>query len=351
MGDATIRVKTLRYQIMLALYLPILLYAMSTFDIEEDTAYFRSIESIVVGQDNMVLGQTHQAGAYLAAAPTEYEIESLDELLRVEEIEDEDGRTRSVLRMDTGNLLEEGQNERDVTYQALLTYTTVDGEQATEEIEGGFTVRRPEVIGQTVAADAIYRQVRNEVRIQVPGLEGERLRLEAAGQSAEGTTLQLSPSSGESIEVMAYLIQEDGDDVPLGSQEFGIIDPPNPSLNLADQDGQRIDAGDRIGTSATVTFNVEPDAEFASRYSADANYEVGEVEVLYQDGIGFSRLGTFQPDANGQLNLRNELQQQGALSGGVNLAFRVNSVNRINHAGTRIPVPIEQMTSSFNASL
>ncbi|MFO8231493.1 MAG: GldM family protein [Longimonas sp.] len=358
MKDATIRIKTLRYQIMLALYLPILLYAFSTFDIDSSTPYFQSIESLVVGQDNMILGQTHEAGAYLAAAPTEYDIRVDDERLSVEEIEDSDGVTRSVIQMDTGGLLEEGEDQAEIEYSATLVYKNVEEQEVEEEVQGSFVVNRPQVLAQTVAADALYSNVRNEVRIQVPGLENEPLRLESGGQSTEGTdrTLTLSPSGDqESVEVSAYLMREEEEDVSLGSQSFGIITPPNPTVSLAQADGPTLEAGESLQGTGRVEIEVEPDPEFESRYSDDANYFVDDVEVSYQEGIGYRDFDaneyTLDP-STGVLDMTNGLNNRG-ISPGTPIRIRITGMYRQNHAGQAIRDEIElsRLTSSFNIRL
>lgn len=343
---------------MLALYLPILLYAFSTFDIDSSTPFFRDIESLIVGQENVILGQKHQAGAYLAAAPTEYEIRIDDERFSVEEIEDSNGITRSVITANTANLLEEGQDRAEIEYTATLIYQNVEEQEVEEEVQGSFVVNRPQVLAQTVAADALYSNVRNEVRIQVPGLENEPLRLEAQGQSTEGTdrTLTLSPSGNqESIEVFAYLIQDEGENVALGSQSFGIINPPNPSVSIARAGGPTLEAGESLQGTGRVEFDVEPDPQFESRYSDDANYFVDNVEVSYREGIGFRDFNdneyTLNP-STGVLDMTNGLNNRG-ISPGTDIRIRITGMYRRNHAGQQIrnEIDLSRLTSSFNIRL
>lgn len=343
---------------MLALYLPILLYAFSTFDIDASTPFFQSIESLVVGQENMVLGQTHQAGAYLAAAPTEYEIRVDDDRLRVEEIEGRDGVTRSMIVMDTGNLLEEGQDRAEIEYEATLVYRDVEGNSIEEPVRGSFVVNRPEVLAQTVAADALYSNVRNEVRIQVPGLENEPLRIEGEGQSVEGMerTLALSPAGGqESVEVFAYLLQQDGNDIALGSQSFGVIAPPNPTVSLARADGPALEAGESLRGIGQVEIEVQPNAEFASRYSSDANYFVDGVTVSYRDGIGFRDFDDTEYSLNtstGVLDMTQGLNNRG-ITPGTDIRIRITGMYRQNYAGQAIrgEIDLSRVTSSFNVQL
>jgi len=55
-------IKELRYQVMLALYLPILLYSFSTFDLDSDVVAFDAEPVLIEGQVEDV-GQATQLGA------------------------------------------------------------------------------------------------------------------------------------------------------------------------------------------------------------------------------------------------------------------------------------------------
>jgi hypothetical protein len=343
MKDSTIRIKTLRYQIMLALYLPVLLYAFSTFDVEEDTAYIRDVEPIVVGQENVVLGQPYEATAYLAASgETEIGVQTNDDRLQI------DGER---LSMQTGSLLPEGEDEQVVEYTAELTFQQVNGETASRAVTGQFTVRRPEVIAQSVATDALYRQTLNEIRIDVPGLEEQPLRLVSGGQSQEGRTLSLSPS-GEEVSVEAYLIQEGSDDVFLGTRTFNVIQPPLPSIRVLNAGGDELQASDRVSLARpNVRFDFEPDPEFASRYAQDARYSIGQVRVSYRRGLGASQeLGTFDLGSNNQLNLAGQLT---GLQPDDTIFLELENVARVNHAGQRIPIDndLGSASQTFSFSL
>ena len=315
---------------MLALYLPILLYAFSTFDISGDTAYIRDVEPIVIGQENIVLGQPYEATAYLTASgATEIGVQADDERLQI------DGER---LSMQTGNLLSEGEDEKVIEYTAELSYQQVNEEMASRSVSGKFTVRRPEIVAQSVAADALFRQTLNEIRINVPGLEEQPLRLVSGGQSQEGRTLSLSPS-GQEVSVEAYLIQQDDEDVFLGTRTFNVIQPPLPSVRVLNAGGNELQAGDQISLARpNVRFDFDPDPEFASRYAQDARYRVGEARVSYRRGLGASQeLGTFQLNADGQLNLAGQLQRAG-LQPDDTIFIELENVVRLNHAGRRISI-------------
>jgi hypothetical protein len=245
--------------------------------------------------------------------------------------------------MDTGALLSEGENERVIEYTVELLYEQVNGEMASESRSKQFTVRRPEVIAQSTNADALYRQTLNEIRIEVPGLEDQPLRLVSGGRSQEGRNLSLSPS-GEQVSVEAYLIQQDSEDVFLGTRTFSVIQPPLPSVRVLDAGGSELQASDRVSLARpNIQFDFEPDPEFASRYTQDARYGIGQVRVSYRRGLGASReLGTYQLGANNQLNLAGELRN---LEPDDTIFIELENIVRINHAGQRISID-EQLGSA-----
>lgn len=311
---------------MLALYLPVLLYAFSTFDVDETTVNIQEVEPVVVSQDNVVLGQPYEASAYLAASGVE--VRSNDDRIQVG-----DG---GQLTMDTGALLAEGETERVVEYSVELIYQQVNGEMASESQSKQFTVRRPEIIAQSTNADALFRQTLNELRIDVPGLEDQPLRLVSGGQSQEGRTLSLSPSGSE-VSVEAYLIQENDDDVFLGTRTFNVIQPPLPSIRVLNAGGSELQASDRLSLARpNLQFDFEPDPEFASRYAQDARYSIGQVRVSYRRGLGASQeLGTFDLGSDNQLNLAGQLNR---LQPDDTIFLELENVSRVNHAGQRIPI-------------
>jgi hypothetical protein len=59
--------KELRYYVMLALYFPILLYSVSTFDVSEEAYAVTDYAARAVGEPTVVLGQPFKAQTFLSA--------------------------------------------------------------------------------------------------------------------------------------------------------------------------------------------------------------------------------------------------------------------------------------------
>lgn len=346
-GGGDQRIKELRYQVMLALYLPILLYSFSTFDLKEKSVAAEKVKPVLVGgQETVVLGQEYAAHAYLKASQLakggQITLRSDDEKVKVDGNED--------LMVATGELLAEGENEKEVEYSVTMQWDQLEG-QSSQNLTGSFTVRRPELVATSVATQSLYRHTRNQIRIDVPGLENRPLQLQASsGSSVNGRQLTLSPSSSN-VTVRAYLPQEEGDNVYLGKKDFAVIDPPRPEIRVLNAQGKQIANGDPLPRARPVLeFDVKGDPEYTKSYPDDANYRVRRAEVSIRKGLKASQtIGTFSLGGNSTL--------QAELIQGLNqvqakpkdrLIIQLKNVVRINHAGQAIPVDLSESSLSYS---
>ena len=108
--------KQLRYYVMLALYFPLLLYSVSTFDLSEETYAVKSYKAVSVGEPTVVLGQPFQARAFLAAEELASAKQQKDSTIRPQLIAGGDlaALGDSALTMATDDLLAPGEDERRV---------------------------------------------------------------------------------------------------------------------------------------------------------------------------------------------------------------------------------------------
>ena len=131
MADVQGSIKQLRYQVMLALYLPILLYSFSTFDVDESTVAVKEVRGVLVGEETIILGQEFRANAYLTAvqigAAKGKEGKAGGLTVRASEgagLTVEDG---NILAMPTGGLLGDDEDEKVIEYSAVLEYPNIEG--------------------------------------------------------------------------------------------------------------------------------------------------------------------------------------------------------------------------------
>lgn len=342
------RIKELRYQVMLALYLPILLYSFSTFDLSEQSVAAEKVEPVLVGgQQTVVLGQDYNASAYLKAAQLakggQITLRTDDQKVTVEGNEN--------IIVPTAQLLAEGEEQKEVEYSVRMQYDQLEG-QATQTLTGSFTVRRPELVATSVATTSLYRRTRNQIRIDVPGLENRPLELEASsGAQVDGRQLTLSPSS-DNVTVRAYLpSQDEGDRVLLGQKQFAVIDPPRPQVQVLNAQGEQISNGESISRRRPgLQFQVEADAEFAKTYPQDASYRIRSARVSIRKGLQATQeIGTFDlgQDANLTRALINGLNQVNAQPKD-RIIIQLQDVVRINHAGQAIPVDLNDSSLSYS---
>ncbi len=332
--------KDIRYNVMLALYFPILLYAFSTFDLSEESFVVNEVTPVVVGDQTVVLGQPFQAQAFLSIGAGEGQ--KLTGNGGLQAVGD------SLFQMPTSALLGESEDEKQVSYSGTFSFPQVGGGVAEMPVVGAFTVRRPEIIAASEATQALYRQCLNTIRIEVPGLENRMLKLNAGGGIVEGRSINLSPS-GDGTTVTVYLAGENGEeDLLLGRKSFTTIDPPRPEIRVFSA-GRELRNGDNLPRArALLDFRFDADEQFRQRFPRDARYGASRARVFLRRGLAASQeIGTFNLDG-GSLVLTRALRDARP---GDRVLVQLEGVVRINHAGRAISVPLNRGTLSFGFTL
>ena len=332
---------------MLALYLPILLYAFSTFDLSDESVAAQEVSPVLVeGPETIVLGQDYDAQAYLTATEL---ADGGDIQLRTNNgsVQITDG---SQLRVPSASLLGEDEDEATFGYDVTMEYSAIGDTSFTRVLQDSFTVRRPELVATRATAQSLYRQTQNQIRIEVPGLENKPLRLETNGRSVTGREIALSPSGG-TVSVDAYLVGTDGSDTFLGTKEFTTITPPAPEIEARDARGEALTSGGTIPRGRPIIqFEALPDRQFERSFPQDATYEIRRARVSIKKGIRASEdIGTFSLE-DGRLNLARPLQQIDARAED-QIIIQLQDVVRVNHAGEAIPVDLSDASVSYSFTL
>ena len=337
--------KELRYYVMLALYFPILLYAVSTFDVSEKTYAVKEYQGVAVGDQTVMLGQPFKARTFLAAE-------------RLTTAEGEQGgvqptlvpegnlstRGDSLLVMDTNDLLKAGEDQKRVSYEAYYEAPQLSGATQRFPVSGSFTVRRPEIVAKTETAQALYRRTLNRLRLSIPGIEDQSLRVEGPNGSVPGTTLPLSPT-GDQVTTEVYLKRPGGEDLLLGQRQFAVIDPPRPQIRVFAPQGEVTSGAPINRRRASLQFKIEPDREFKNRHPEDARYEAGTATVYLRRGqMASKELGNFDLESDGRLVLTRELQ---GTEPGDQIIVRLKDIVRINHQGDRVEVDLRENSRTF----
>ena len=327
-------IKELRYYVMLALYFPILLYAFSTFDLNEETFIVDSFEPVVVGASQVVLGQEFQGRAFLAVGSGQGQ--QLIGEGGLQSVGD------SLFSMPTGSLLAADETEKQVDYRGAFQFSQVGGEVASIPVSGTFTVRRPDIVAMSEATQTLYRLCENSVRIEVPGLEQRPLRLVVGSSRVDGRRIKVSPS-GRNVEVNVFVL-EGSDEIFLGKKEFAVIDPPRPEIGVTNA-GRPINNGDGISRRrAILEFDIKPDESFQSRFPRDARYLASRATVYLRKGLQASKkIGTFNLEGD-KLVLTRVLRDA---QPGDRVLIRLEGVKRINHNGQAVDVQLHEASRTF----
>lgn len=340
------RAKELRYYVMLALYFPILLYAVSTIDLDEDTYAVEEYKAVALGEQTVILGQTYTARAFLAAARIRQIGNDTAQVVRPQLTAEGSLSVQgdSLLVMRTGPLLAPDEDTKTVTYQAAFEATRVDGSVSRFPISGSFTVQRPTIVATSEVTQTLYRHCLNQIRISVPGLENRPLRVETESGSVQGRTVTISPG-GRQTSVRVFLeTPDEADPIYLGEKQFAVIAPPRPTIQILHV-GQEMRNGDRLPRRrASLTFQVNPDEEFKRQYPQDAQYAVQRATVYLRRGLTASReLGTFDLE-DSRLVLTEELRNA---QPGDQLLVRLEGIVRINHQSQAIPIDLPEGSRMF----
>ncbi len=328
-------IKELRYYVMLALYFPILLYAFSTFDLDETSYAVSGIEPVVMGEQTVVLGQPFRAKAFLAVSGGQGQ--TLTGEGGLEAMGD------SVFQMATGGVLQPAESEKSVSYAGSFKFQQVGGGEVELPVSGTFKVRRPDIVATSESLQALYRSSKNEVRIEVPGLEDRPLKIQVGRSTIEGRSVTLSPN-GNDTSVRVFLADETAGDVYLGEKKFTVIDPPRPELEVQNA-GRKLNNGDNLPRArALLEFSVVPDQEFRRRYPSDARYRIAKATVYLRKGLTASKkVGTYDLDG-GRLVLTRALREA---KPGDRVMVELEGIVRINHAGRAIPVQLSGSSRTF----
>ena len=328
--------KELRYNIMLALYFPILLYAFSTFDLSETTYAIEDLRPVVIGEQTVVLGQPFNARAFLAVGAGQGQQLVGEGALRA--------RGDSLFEMPTALLLRDDEDEKTIAYAGRFQFQQLGGVLSDIPFVDSFTVRRPEIVATSEATQTLYRRCLNTIRIEVPGLENRPLLLRSGGSDTVGRTLTLSPG-GEGARIDVFLMDDDSTEVFLGSKSFAVMEPPRPELRVRNAD-RNLRNGDNLPKRrALLDFDLVPDGEFRRRYPRDARYSIASATVYLRKGLTASQaIGTFTLDGGRRLVLTRVLRDA---QPGDRLLIRLNGVVRINHSGAAVPVPLSETSRTF----
>lgn len=381
----------MRLNIMTALYLPILGYAMSTFDVNPDALVVKSdnLQAYAISQQNTVpVGDTFQASIMYELRPTEEQQDAISDIkgeggesaekesgvkmfepeVIIDEGSSPDGMYYDTVEkrivFNTSNIdFAPNENQKTINYKATVNALTLGGEGFIKEVENSFTVFRPVVRVQSNAAPQLLSNCRNSLNFDVTGVDANNIVLSdrASGRTVNGSSITWSPPGDTTVISVSYK-KPDGSLANIDNLGFRISRPPAPIVGLRMNDNREFmtiqDQGDWY---AELFLVVQPDENFAKDYPDDANYEVGELFVrTTQIGLAPQEATVNAPKMRRMLAEDRKIQNSeivymldfyeiyGNLPTGTSLFIGVNELNRINYEGQRIPVDRDRYKSTMS---
>ena len=361
----------LRLNFMTAIYLPILLYAMSTYELEQGTLTIseRNLDAVAIPIERSVFsGDQFEAEIFYEPRPPAPSLSSSDDgekkggiesLTKPEIILDEapeglyyDSESRRFI-FNTENVFEgmpQDVTEREFTFSGVARLqSVVEEEYFDKPFEQTFRVRRPTVQVISNAPQRLVQQSRNDLTFLIPGVPSGDvvLRESSTNQTVNGNRITWTPQ-GDTTNVSVFRRNAAGELVRLDTRGFSVVPPPPPSLNIRKTDGSGpLGPNDIINPfTDELEIYVSPDPQFYDDFPDDSRYEIDGMGVAFappgQATLTSPVSVPFDRQRSQQLGeyvygpfVLNDLDNR--ISGQINqVTMFVEAVNRINFENQRI---------------
>jgi hypothetical protein len=381
----------MRLNIMTALYLPILGYAMSTFDLNADALIISSenLEAYAIAKNRTVaLGERFEASIFYELKPTEEQLSALEVADKgVKKEEDHNAKMMfkphvhidekysvpgiyfdtlaAKFYLDTDKLRSQMGSEMTKTFKfkANVTAKTVGGKGFEKDIEESFTVFKPYVEVQSNAVPSLIAECENSLRFNAIGYDPTSLILSdrSSGQVVNGNTITWSPK-GDTTVITVSARTADGQVREIDKKGFRIKPTPSPVAGLRRENDKKFLAPtDVISYQEFLELVIKPDDSFVKDFPKDAKYRIDEVAVeVARRGLApeYTVLSSADLkayiDKSGKGKANNEdiyifsiydAMGKNMIAQSVNI--RIDKIVRINYQGKSIPVDVNTFKSNF----
>lgn len=300
----------MRLNVMTALYLPILLYAMSTYKLEAG--------SLVLTSDSLIphavpQERTIPLGADFIA-PIFYEIRPVQQLGRQmgavigEEESSSESKSKGAFQPEVfidesvsppGMFFDEASRQirfntqrafdgvpstqtlREFSYRATVVGETIDGDEYSNIVEGTFTVFRPIISVQSNVPPLLFADSRNSLNFSVQGIPDNAIRLRdrSTGQTASGSTLTWTPTGDTTVIFVSYQAP-DGEVRSVGERGFRVRPAPPPIVGIRRSGERQLLTGEQtINPLQPFELIIRPDDTYAQAFPDDANYRISGLRI------------------------------------------------------------------------
>lgn len=200
-----------------------------------------------------------------------------------------EGGIGAVLTIPANGTFPAGKSEMEQSYTVTAAVKTLKGATENLTYNGKFVIRKPEIVVTSATIQNLYRECGNMINIDVPAL-GDLYNPSVTASEAEITQSKDSKKKwlivprGKKCVVGVSSITN-GQTMKIGDVIYNVIDPPKPSIEIY-VNGQRASAQMQVAKSSRVKLKIVPDPEFKTLLPMDARYEVTQVDVFKQCGLG-----------------------------------------------------------------
>lgn len=365
----------LRLYFMTAIYLPILLYAMSTYQLESGAVVIdRDDLSPIAIPDNRVLFAGDEFTANIFYQPRRSGTNgSAPNSIANPGVEIIEGPEGLFYDSETGQFVFNTSGifdgvppeirEKEVRFRAnVFIESIVENQVESRLVERTFVVRRPAVNVLSNAPQRLISNAENDLSFLVEGLSESELQLRESsrGLTIQGSRIRWAPAGNESI-VSIFRLSDTGEARLIDSRSFEVVPPPPPRVfirrHLTDQ---VLSAQDLVNINDDlIEIVVQPDPSFLQDYPNDARYRMGNIRLsFYQQGRPPQTL-TINASDLPQDAARNRATRQNIygpfrlsqIAGGIRgteARFEIQSLDRINYRGVSEPVPNNQFQDFFS---
>ncbi|MEY3442297.1 MAG: gliding motility protein GldM [Bacteroidota bacterium] len=253
------------------------------------------------------------------------------------------GGTSATLSMTAPGGFPAGQHQKEVSFAATVELPAADGDIVDLQLQGKYTVVKPEAVFESKSVQNLYFQCGNTFSLDVP-LLGEYYSPKFAASDAEvinnvadKRTVTVVPKGKTCVVALSSLTN--GQSIKIDDLTFRVIAPPLPKIRLM-VDGKEWDGLNQINGQSEVVLKVIPDDDFRSGLPFDARYTIDQIEILAQKTNGGTLTKVGSVACNGKdawngipISLGNMLKD---VSSGSQCYLKIGNVNRINFQNRQI---------------
>lgn len=381
----------MRLNIMTALYLPILGYAMSTFDINPDALVIRSenLEAYAVAKNKTVpLGDRFEASILYELKPTEEQKAAMEALaagngagkaedasaklmfkpkVKIDTKNSVDGiyydTVEAKFFLDTEKLRAQMGSEMTKTFsfRANISAKTVGGKGFEKTVEEKFTVFKPYVEVQSNSVPSLIAECENSLRFNAIGYDPTQLVLsdKSTGKVVYGNTITWSPR-GDTTVITVSVKTPDGQLREIDKKGFRIKPVPSPIAGIRrENEKQFLASTETLSFTEPIELVIRPDESFVKDFPKDARYRLEEVVVeIGRRGLAPESAtldaATLRGFAVNKGRANNEdiyifapIDALGRNMIASQILIRIDKISRINFENKAIPVDVNTFKSSF----